>query len=301
MTTPPARTLTTGRVLVGFDGTPASHHAAVWAAQEAVRRGVPLVVLMAHDIMPTGTIRAGAAAAASVATPAIQDADRARLAQLEIELASACLGLEVETEYVVRPAARALLERTREPGLVVLGGRARGMPGAVLLGGVADAVVTGAQGPVAVIPDTEETAGPVVVGVDRTGSAEDAVAYAYEEARAARAPLRLLHCVDVHPRVPTANALAVAPVAEEHELDAHRAELDALVAHVRGWGDVEVEGRLVLADPGRSLVEASSTARLVVVGSRGRGAVAGLVLGSTSRHLVRGARGPVVVVPPNEG
>ncbi|GAB49406.1 universal stress protein [Mobilicoccus pelagius] len=291
---------TNGRVLVGYDGTSAAHHAVLWAAEEAVHRQQPLVVLMAHDILPTGTVRSGAAAAASVAVPTIQEADRARLDALEVELGGSCLDLDMSTEYVVGPAAPHLLARTAEPGLVVLGGRSRGLLGTSILGGVADAVVTGARGPVAIVPECDAAGDTVVVGIDDDGASAAALRYAYAEAQATGTSLELLHCVDLHPEVPTTNALAVAPPAGQDVVGVAREDLHGVVATVRRWGDVEVTGRVELAPSHRALVAASGVARLVVVGTRGRGNLAGLVLGSTSRQLVRSARGPVVVVPPVE-
>jgi nucleotide-binding universal stress UspA family protein len=60
--------------------------------------------------------------------------------------------------------------------------------------------------------------------------------------------------------------------------------------------DVPVRRFIAHDRPGRCLVEQSSEAQLVVVGSRGHGELAGLVLGSVSNALVHRARCPVAVV-----
>lgn len=67
--------------------------------------------------------------------------------------------------------------------------------------------------------------------------------------------------------------------------------------HVPG---LEITAEVTLGDPGKLLREASRNAQLVVVGSRGRGAVASALLGSVSRAALHGAESPVMVVPPLE-
>lgn len=62
--------------------------------------------------------------------------------------------------------------------------------------------------------------------------------------------------------------------------------------------DLEVKESFRLADPREALIEASISADLMVVGSRGRGHLRSLLLGSTSVAVVRHARCPVVVHRP---
>jgi nucleotide-binding universal stress UspA family protein len=64
------------------------------------------------------------------------------------------------------------------------------------------------------------------------------------------------------------------------------------------YPDVKVERRLRQGRPAKALAEMSREAALVVVGSRGHGGFASLVLGSTSRSLLNHANCPVLVVKP---
>ena len=77
-------------------------------------------------------------------------------------------------------------------------------------------------------------------------------------------------------------------------------EREVLADRLAGWAekypDVTVR-RLVARDrPARALVEESGRAQLVVVGSRGRGGISGLLLGSVSQALLHHAACPVAVV-----
>jgi nucleotide-binding universal stress UspA family protein len=88
-----------------------------------------------------------------------------------------------------------------------------------------------------------------------------------------------------------------------HVFEGSAAGAEQVLADVRRRtaDDRHVETRLVEGSPATRLLEiaAEEAADLLVVGSRGRGAVAGSVLGSVSRELTGGALCPVVVVPPN--
>lgn len=97
------------------------------------------------------------------------------------------------------------------------------------------------------------------------------------------------------PKPSTATAGYVPPL-EDFEA-ATLAELDRDVAPVREqFPDVTIDTAVVRGNPAAQLIEASESAEMVVVGSRGRGGFAGLVLGSVSEQVVRYAKCPVLVV-----
>jgi nucleotide-binding universal stress UspA family protein len=69
----------------------------------------------------------------------------------------------------------------------------------------------------------------------------------------------------------------------------------------RASASIDVERLVVEGSAEYAVVDASTDAELAVVGSRGRGALKTLVLGSVSHHVVQHAACPVVVVPPPAG
>jgi len=88
----------------------------------------------------------------------------------------------------------------------------------------------------------------------------------------------------------------VPPAMSTRLLEEEQALLASL-AEARGrYPDLDLDGEFLAEAPGRALVDASATAALLVVGSRGHGAIAETVLGSVSHHVLHRAHCPVAVV-----
>jgi nucleotide-binding universal stress UspA family protein len=138
---------------------------------------------------------------------------------------------------------------------------------------------------------------PVVVGVDGSASSLRAVDFAFDEA--ARRATRL---VAVHSWwIEVVEGMVVTtPGSPQWQLAAERMHADvaeSLAGHRERYPEVDVEMRMVNDHPVDALVSASGDAALLVVGSRGRGGFAGLLLGSVSRGALTRASCPVAVVP----
>jgi nucleotide-binding universal stress UspA family protein len=143
----------------------------------------------------------------------------------------------------------------------------------------------------------------IVVGVDDSDGAKAALAFAHEEARLRNATLRAVHAWQFGHIGYTGFEGAVPVVGGDiSELrTAAAATLDATVrAAIPDPDGVEMEQRVVEGTAGAVLVDESSRADLLVVGSRGHGGFAQLLLGSVSQQCAHHAACPVVIVRPPE-
>lgn len=264
---------TAGSVVVGIDGSPESWFALQWAAQAAAGRDAPLHLLCAVDV--TGY---------EEAVPQVLDT---LMREAETTLAQALSRAKEVTrapasaERVVLPAAPALLAAAEVATLVVVGSRGHGRFADVLLGSVSQQVSRHAPCPVVVVrPPDDPDATRIVVGVDGSSNGQAAVELALEEASRSAAPV-----------------LAVYAAAQPGAA-AERVLAEALDAWEAKYPDVHVTREALADRPARALAAASQHAGLVVVGARGRGGFAGLLLGSVTESVLHLARCPVAVVRP---
>ena len=129
----------------------------------------------------------------------------------------------------------------------------------------------------------------VVVGYDGSHNSIRALDWAADEARTRGLPLTVVHAWDLYVGSPVAVPMVdLGPVAQE--------TLDGGVEHVRKHApDVPVRGVLECGRPAAKLIAAGENAQLIVLGPRGQGGFAGLVLGSVSAQVVAHAPCPVVI------
>lgn len=137
----------------------------------------------------------------------------------------------------------------------------------------------------------------VLVGVDGSEGSRRALRYAADEAEAHGAELRVLTAYTV-PAPPVAVGLAQPPW---RDADAWRADAENLVAAtvestLGERPDVKVTTEVVEGSAARALIDESHTSDLVVVGTRGHGGFAGMLLGSVSQHVAAHAGCPVSIV-----
>ncbi|MET7462841.1 universal stress protein [Nonomuraea sp. NPDC005501] len=136
---------------------------------------------------------------------------------------------------------------------------------------------------------------PIVVGFDGSDSSRQALAWAEEEAAVRDAPLSVLHAMALwSPDV----LLVPEPAGWDIEADkAAHEQLRQVAAEIRSRRPrLEVTTQVASDRPEDALVHAAEAAQLVVVGNRGRGGFAELLLGSVSRHVASRAPRPVAIV-----
>jgi nucleotide-binding universal stress UspA family protein len=305
-------------IVVGVDGSDHSHCALVWAAREAERRHRPLHIVTAYSV-PVFAASGLDGGYATVDDSVIREGAEAILQQALDKVAG--YNIEVDASVENGDASGVLLEMTETAELLVFGTRGRGGFVGRLLGSVSSALPAHAKCPTVTVPlicgdrlgettddkhirAEREKSGRqpienvVAVGVDGSEQARVAVLEAAAQAERLAAPLRLVCAVPQY-----SGSLAWVPATMDRTaLFADiQAQLDAGVAWLKShYPRLKVETQLVDGSPIDILVEASRHVELVVVGTRGRGGFAEMLLGSTSDGILHHAKGPVMVIPDRE-
>ncbi len=281
-------------IVVGVDGSDCSLDAVRLAAAEAVLRRRPLRVVHAfvwpsiHVGNPPGILHPS--------IPQLREAAERLVADAVEQAVKAAPEVTVTSAVVDGAAVPVLLRESRHAELLVLGDRGLGGFSGLIVGSVAVQTVTHASCPVLVVRGRPRAEGPVVVGVDGSETSAAAVRFAAAEAEARGCELIALHTWtgpvstgpgDMLPLVYDPSAVA----ADEQVLLA-----EAVAAVAGDHPDVPIRQEVVHGPARRILTDRSRHAQLMVVGARGRGGFAGLLLGSVSQHLIHHAECPTAIV-----
>ena len=266
-----------GAVVVGLDAGPDSRHGLVWAADAAVRLNRPLHLMHAID--------GGSYEVPPTVAEARRLHERAEQLLADASAAVASSVADISTQIVERSPVPALLDASRDAAVVVLGARGHTAVSGLLLGSVSLQVSQHAERPVVVAREQAEPAARrVVVGVDGSADGDRALGFAVEMAASTTAPVVALH--GWH--------------ADDSEDGAHRRRAaqqmldEAVAAWTAKYPEVDISCQAVPVPPAELLVDASSSAALIVVGVRSHGGLVRL-LGSVSRDVLHRARCPVAV------
>jgi len=277
-------------VLVGVDGSPESRAALEWAAREAVLRNRPLHLTHVF-LWPVTSVP-------SITGP-IDTGDWQRVGALLTEALQHVNALfpelDVTTSLTLGRVASSLIRMGHEAAMIAVGHRGHGGFVGLQLGSVAVQVSAHAPCPVAVVRHPEPATGQgVVVGIDGPRGSEPALEFAFEEAARRGVRLTAVHAWTV----PSGAAEGLPAV---YDIDAVQADEERLLAEIlTSWQEkypgVDVDRVVLHGAPAKVLIDAAAGAELVIVGSRGRGGFAGLLLGSVSQAVLHHAPCPVVVV-----
>ncbi len=266
--TPPAPAVR--RIVVGFDGSPSALRAADWAARRA-GSSVPVTLLHVRHAGESGT----PAPQEEAALRNVADRLRERGAQVQVRVDGGS-------------PAQVLVEATAPDTIVVIGTRGHsGIPG-LLAGSVAGAVAGAGDGPVVVVSNSPVPNGPVTAALGDE-PVQAVLVRAAAEARAAGVPLRIVHAWEIDP------VRGVLPL--DHERDQRLRRVRDVIGGTDGsLRGLDLSVHVAQGDPRHVLLGEASASGLLVMGSRGRGALAGALLGSVSRTVAATAACPVMVV-----
>ncbi|MGZ8179550.1 universal stress protein [Williamsia sp. SKLECPSW1] len=286
-------------VVVGIDGSAAAVDAAQWAAQIASATGTterlvhalvvpewiadfiytpaPTEDTLDHELTVRGeNLLAAAAAAASATAPDVR----------------------LSTHVVHGSVSGTLAHESRHARMVVVGAPPAGAPAPGSIAGSMNRLIRQAGCPVVIHRRGagHGGAGSVVVGVDGSSHADEALGRALEVARLLHMPVRVLHAF----RVSALTLLdAKGGFVDWDKMQAARTHwLERHIEPLRvSAPDVDVSVECVEGSAASVLASAASDRDLVVVGARGLNRATGLLVGSVSQSVIHHARCSVMVVP----
>lgn len=284
------------RIVVGVDGSAHADRALQWAVREAELWSAEIELVHGYVIHPQ---------AAMFGMP-----DRERGAAVMETVVARNRGLLGDTKWsatvvpvLVGPAI-ALTDVGEDADLIVVGSRGVGGFGELILGATSYRTAAHASTPVAVIRDGDATttldgARPIVVGVDGSRASGRALRWALAEAARRDVDVTAVHAYENWTGVEHTTLMT------EAQLERFRRQVhDEAVAIVEdALADIEVPDGVRLerltthGSPAAVLLGQAGADRMLVVGTRGRGALGRMVFGSVSHQCLHHAAGPVVVVP----
>lgn len=264
-------------IVVGVTDAAAGRRAVDWAAQRAADRRQPLELIAVVG----GAI--GAVGEESVLGSALAGArelvegEASRLAPL---------GIAVSTRVERGNPVPVLLDASADASLLVIGSDYKGPGSGKARGAHGVRIAAGAKCPVVVVPDFEVTGRTgVVVGVDGSPVSEKAVAFAAAEAERIGEPLV---AVSVWTPLEAPRNMGVYPVEYLENLEqlTGEAQAVALAGLRQQYPDLDIVRKVERGYPSEIINDLASSARLAVVGSHGRGALARFLLGSISHEVL---------------
>jgi nucleotide-binding universal stress UspA family protein len=286
----------TQRIIVGVDGSETSTAAVAWGVHEAQRRSWPLHLLSCYTVPVYGEL---AFVANDVNAKPIIEAHQHFVDAAASLCASLAPTVEVSTDVVLDSPVYGLTRVADYDDVLVVGSAGHTGVIADTIGSVATGVVHHAPCPVVVVhPKAGKEPGlemrKIVVGVDGSPSSDAAVQWAIDEAHLSGADVSMVHGWTYPYSWHSADGLlhdAMERDAEE-QLRASASVADS----ARRSETVSILPELVPKSPANALISVADDADLLVVGSRGRGGFAAMLLGSVSRTVIQHATCPVAVI-----
>jgi nucleotide-binding universal stress UspA family protein len=282
------------QVAVGVDGSPSALAAVEAAAREAWMRGAELRVVHAF-VWPALHVPPGGSPLGPPAG-AVRESVEGLLAEAVERALAAAPGVAISHAVIAGETVRALETESRTAQLMVVGHRGSGGFAGLLLGSTAVHLAAHSHCPVMVARGRVKKDGPVLVAVAGSPQDRGTIAFAFDEASLRGTDLIALHAWTTWRDHDDVRPLDLMVDEETLQADEERLLAEALSGHRKRYPHVTVHERVVRGRTRPTLIEASSGAQLMVVGARGRGGFAGLLLGSVSQAVLHHAHCPVTVV-----
>jgi len=272
------------RIIVGYDGSPDADVAATWAGRMAHLRGEPLVAAIVVDWME------------SPRRPNWPETWWGEIEERARQVLATTGDTDVTVERLHGGVVQTLVDSSRDASMLVLGSRGHGRIGEALLGSVSQSAARRARCPVAVIRKAADHENRrIVVGVDDSEPSLRALDFACHQAAVTGDTVMIYRAwkpvtmpVDRYGNLPASMSRSLL----EEEEGLQKSVAEARTRHQ----EIEIEGEFIAVGASQALVEASHSATMVVVGSRGHNALTETVLGSVSNNVLHHARCPVAVV-----
>jgi len=225
-----------------------------------------------------------------LATP---DRDRASIDAAQAIAVAQVPSIECDVRTPSGPAAMTLPDQCADAALIVIGGHHRRLVDRVAFGSVTTHILSNAPCPVVIVrvrhdPAHAPVAGAVVVGVDHGTSSFGAIDYAFDYASRNARELIAVQAWTAH-ELTDGSSITVIDAAQQALADTLKPFHDA---HPR----VSVATVAVCETPVNALLDWADKAELLVVGSRGRGYFAGILLGSVSAAVAHQSPSSVAVI-----
>lgn len=268
------------RIVLGYDGSPASVSALSWVAARAGR-----------EVAKVGLV--------NVVSRFSQDRASAleQLSGAETFLRECAPGVGVELHRLEGGVPDSLGEFSAEADLLVVGINPGHPIRAAMAGAVPLRISTRTRVPVVMVPaEWVDVGDPVTVGISDDDSSDTALAFAASEARATEASIRLVHAWLMP--TPSFSGSAVMVSSQEAVMAEHRATLSAAEDWVaQRYPTMSLRSELVRDSRSAALVRFAPRSSLLVIGTHHHGVLAGSLLGSVAEGVLWHAECPVAVVP----
>lgn len=268
------------KYIIGVDGSEHSRAALDWGLERAKLTGASVELLHVAD----DSFLSESVAFLSEAQVA---SERMLAAEREYALASGFSGTITGTAVVGHPIAE-VEEASKRADLVILGAHAGSKFAGSFFGTRAVKIAAVAHCPVAVVPlEVEGSPQPgVVVGVDGSEASKTAIAFAAEEASRRGVPLTAVYAW-MPPLTPGLEYLWSEELVETQRSAAEEAIAIGTAGLSERYPDLKIERKIVQSPPVAALLLTAEDADTIVVGSRGRGGIQRLLLGSVSHGVLQ--------------